>query len=192
MRTLKLYGINNAKYKVYINDKISQSFDSNLIYTFSTNTTLHGSYNIKIEVIKGSLILEKCLVDYPATLNSKKGSITMVQPIESPLYKWIGQELIVQPFPIEISEGETVDFEHLMFNGPTFFQVALNQETTEENLYIGNPITKDYISELKDIQPVFEYDPEDWNLWSKESLQKLVNLVTKKLTSNTKEYKIVK
>ena len=183
MRTLKLYGTNNAEYKVYINDELSQSFDSDLIYTFNTDTTLHGSYNVKIEVTKGSLTLEKCLVDYPATLNGKKGIMTMDQPIETPLYKWTGQELIAQPFPIEISEGETVEFEHLMFNGATFFKVDLKHETTEEKVYVGNLITRNYNPDLRDIQPVFEYEPEDWNLWSKESLQKLVDVVTKHLTS---------
>jgi hypothetical protein len=190
MRTLKLYGTNNAEYKVFINDKQSQSFDSDLIYNFSTDTTFHGSYNVKIEVIKGSLTLEKCLVDYPATLNGKKGIMTMDQPIETPLYIWTGEKLVAQPFPITINNGETVEFEHLMFNGATFFKVDLKDEV-EDKVYVGNLITRNYNPILRDIQPIFEYDPEDWNFWSKESLQKLVDVVTKKLTTEDKEHIIV-
>lgn len=187
MRTLKLYGINNAEYKVYINNEQSQSFASDLIYTFDTDTTLHGSYNIRIEVVKGTLTLEKCLVDYPATLNGKKGIMTMDQPIQTPLYKWTGEELVAQPFPITIDNGEIVEFEHLMFNGATFFEVELKHEVGNK-VYVGDLITKTYNPELRDFRPIFDYEPEDWNVWSKESLQKLIDVVTKKLTTKDKDY----
>ena len=186
MRTLKLYGINNAEYKVYINQELSESSNTDLIYSFSTETTLHDSYNIKIEVTKGSLILEKCLVDYPAILNGKKGKITFDQPIETPLYKFNGYELEAQPFPITINEGETVEFEQLMFNGPTLFDVELTDTTkVKESIYIGNLITKEFIPEMKNIVPIYDYEPQDHNIWSNVSLQYLVSKVSHRLSSQT-------
>lgn len=182
MRTLKLYGTNNAEYKVYINNELSESSNTDLIYSFSTETTVHDSYNIKIEVTKGSLTLEKCLVDYPAILNGKKGKITFDQPIETPLYKFDGKELQAQPFPITITEGQTAEFEQLMFNGPTLFDVELS-EVNDSTVYVGNLITKEFIPEMKNIVPIYAYEAEEHNIWSNASLQSLEGKVTKRLTS---------
>lgn len=184
MRKLKVYGTDDAVYRVYINNKLEESCTANLIYEFETDTTLHDSYNVRIEVIEGTVTLEKCLVDYPAIINGKKGKVTFDQPIDHPMYTWNGQELIQRPFPIKIGAKDTVEFEQLMFNGPTLFDITVKQGTEiGSSLYIGNLITKEFIPELLNIQPIYAYEPKDHNIWSNQSLENLVSDVTKRLTS---------
>lgn len=182
MRKLKVYGTDDAVYRVFINNKLEESCTANLIYEFETDTTLHDSYNIRIEVIEGTVTLEKCLVDYPAIINGKKGKVTFDQPIDNPMYTWNGQELIQRPFPIKIQAKDTVEFEQLMFNGPTLFDITVKEGTEiGSSLYIGNLITKEFIPEMTNIVPVYAYEPQDHNIWSNQSLQKLVDKVSQRL-----------
>jgi len=183
MRTLKMYGSNdNASYNVYINNVLSQSYNSDLIYKFDTETSLHDSYKIKISVTSGSLILKKCLVDYPARINNKDTKITFEQPIKNPLYVWTGKDLIVQPFDIKITAGSTIEFEQLMFNGPTYFVVKLLKEVDyTESLYVGNLVTKSFIPEVLNITPIYEYTKQYNDIWDKNQLKMLEKQVTKRL-----------
>ena len=115
MRTLKLYDT-----------------DDNLILSYKTDHEFHGSQLIEIE---GPVLLGKCLVDYPAKINGEFGIVTFDQPIETPLYTL---DFVPQPFPLFV--GGTQQFEHLMFNGPTYFNIRVDEYRPW--MYIGNLITK--------------------------------------------------
>lgn len=175
MRTLKIYGESiDAVYNVFINDKKYESDESSLIYSFSTDTSLHDSYNIKLEVITGTVILKKCLVDYPAKINGKEGKVTFDQPIETPLYKLIGKELIPQPFDIIVEGKSTVEFEQLMFNGPTYLDVELSSNIKyKDSLYIGNLLKTSFIPEIKMITPIYKYNKQRNNIHNKQDLAML-------------------
>ena len=149
MRTLKLYDT-----------------DDNLVLSYKTDHKFHGSQLIEIE---GPVLLGKLLVDYPAHINGEFGIITFDQPIETPLYT---THFIPQPFPIFV--GTTQTFEHLMFNGPTYFNIRVDEYRPW--MYIGNLITKKFIPELQSISPVYKYKKQDNNIWNGTDLQKLETL----------------
>ena len=149
MRTLKLYDT-----------------DDNLILSYKTDHKFHGSQLIEIE---GPVLLGKLLVDYPAYINGEFGIITFDQPIETPLYT---TDFIPQPFPIFV--GRTQIFEHLMFNGPSYFNIRVDEYRPW--MYIGNLITKKFIPELQSISPVYKYKKQDNNIWNEKDLQKLETL----------------
>ena len=141
--------------------------DSNVVYKFTTDQKFHGSKRIKIE---GAVTIEKCLVDYPALINGKIGVVTMHQPIKTPLYTL---DFIPKPFPLTLGVG-THEFEHLMFNGPTIFKVAVDKY--KPKMYIGNLITKELVPELHTISPVYNYKKKDNNIWNEQDLYKLETL----------------
>ena len=149
MRTLKLYDI-----------------DDNLILSYKTDHKFHGSQLIEVE---GTVILDKILVDYPALINGKFGIVTFNQPIETPLYNL---NFVPQPFPLFV--GGTQLFEYLMFNGPSYFNIGVDEYRPW--MYIGNLITKKFIPELKSISPVYKYKKQDNNIWNGTDLQKLETL----------------
>ena len=149
MRTLKLYDI-----------------DDNLILSYKTDHKFHGSQLIEVE---GTVILDKLLVDYPALINGKFGIVTFNQPIETPLYNL---NFVPQPFPLFV--GGTQLFEHLMFNGPSYFNIGVDEYRPW--MYIGNLITKKFVPELKTIEPVYMYRKKYNNIWNEEDLYKLEKL----------------
>jgi len=173
VRQLKVYGTaNGARYQIRVNENISQSY-GNVLYSYTTESEFHGSYDIRIQVFEGSITLEKCLVTYPAILNNSPGSITFEQPIQSPLYKLVGDTITPQPFPIQIYRGE-VKFKQLMFNGPNHFIVKVDESLDySSELYIGNLLTREYIPELHTISPVYKYRQRDNDIWSEGDLNKL-------------------
>ena len=93
--------------------------DDNLILSYTTDHEFHGSQLIEIE---GPVLIGKCLVDYLAKINGEFGIVTFDQPIETPLYTL---NFVPQPFPIFV--GGTQQFEHLMFNGPTYFNIRVDE-----------------------------------------------------------------
>ena len=140
MRTLKLYDT-----------------DDNLVLSYKTDHKFHGSQLIEIE---GPVLLGKLLVDYPAHINGEFGIITFDQPIETPLYT---TDFIPQPFPIFV--GGTQIFEHLMFNGPDYFKIRVDEY--KPWMYIGNV----YNSGL-DIVPVYKYFRQENDLHKLETIWK--------------------
>lgn len=140
--------------------------DDNLILSYKTDHKFHGSQLIEIT---GTVILKKCLVDYPALINDQFGIVTFDQPIETPLYDL---NFVPQPFPLFV--GGTQTFEHLMFNGPSYFNIRVDEY--KPKMYIGNLITKKFIPELQSIDPVYKYKKQDNNIWNKEDLRKLETL----------------
>ena len=147
------------KHKLY-------DIDDNLILSYKTDHKFHGSQLIEIT---GTVILKKCLVDYPALINDQFGIVTFDQPIETPLYNL---NFVPQPFPLFV--GGTQTFEHLMFNGPSYFNIRVDEY--KPRMYIGNLITKTFIPELQSIAPVYLYEKQDNNIWDKEDLRKLETL----------------
>ena len=93
--------------------------DDNLVLSYKTDHKFHGSQLIEIE---GPILLGKFLVDYPAKINGEFGIVTFDQPIETPIYT---QDFIPQPFPLFV--GGTQVFEHLMFNGPSYFNIRVDE-----------------------------------------------------------------
>ena len=147
------------KHKLY-------DIDDNLVLSYKTDHKFHGSQLIEIT---GTVILKKCLVDYPALINDQFGIVTFDQPIETPLYDL---NFVPQPFPLFV--GGTQTFEHLMFNGPSYFNIRVDEY--KPRMYIGNLITKTFIPELQSIAPVYLYKKQDNNIWDKEDLRKLETL----------------
>ena len=147
------------KHKIY-------DIDDNLVLSYKTDHKFHGSQLIEIT---GTVILKKCLVDYPALINDQFGIVTFDQPIETPLYDL---NFVPQPFPLFV--GGTQTFEHLMFNGPSYFNIRVDEY--KPKMYIGNLITKKFIPELQSIDPVYKYKKQDNNIWKKEDLHKLETL----------------
>ena len=147
------------KHKIY-------DIDDNLVLSYKTDHKFHGSQLIEIT---GTVILKKCLVDYPALINDQFGIVTFDQPIETPLYDL---NFVPQPFPLFV--GGTQTFEHLMFNGPSYFNIRVDEY--KPKMYIGNIITKKFIPELQSIDPVYKYKKQDNNIWEKEDLHKLETL----------------
>tara|TARA_B100000927_G_scaffold70308_1_gene55752 strand:- start:503 stop:964 length:462 start_codon:yes stop_codon:yes gene_type:complete len=147
------------KHKIY-------DIDDNLVLSYKTDHKFHGSQLIEIT---GTVILKKCLVDYPALINDQFGIVTFDQPIETPLYDL---NFVPQPFPLFV--GGTQTFEHLMFNGPSYFNIRVDEY--KPKMYIGNLITKKFIPELQSIDPVYKYKKQDNNIWEKEDLHKLETL----------------
>ena len=140
--------------------------DDNLILSYTTDHEFHGSQLIEIT---GPVLIGKCLVDYLAKINGEFGIVTFDQPIETPLYTL---DFVPQPFPLFV--GGTQQFEHLMFNGPTYFNIRVDEYRPW--MYIGNLITKKFIPELKSISPVYNYKKQDNNIWNGTDLQKLETL----------------
>ena len=93
--------------------------DYNLVLSYETDHKFHGSKRIEIE---GPVVLDKFLVDYLAKINGQFGIVTFDQPIETPLYSL---DFVPQPFPLFVGGKQT--FEHLMFNGPTYFNVRVDE-----------------------------------------------------------------
>ena len=147
------------KHKLY-------DIDDNLVLSYKTDHKFHGSQLIEIT---GTVILKKCLVDYPALINDQFGIVTFDQPIETPLYDL---NFVPQPFPLFV--GGTQTFEHLMFNGPSYFNIRVDEY--KPKMYIGNLITKKFIPELKSISPVYNYKKQDNNIWNGTDLRKLETL----------------
>ena len=132
------------KHKLY-------DIDDNLVLSYKTDHKFHGSQLIEIT---GTVILKKCLVDYPALINDQFGIVTFDQPIETPLYDL---NFVPQPFPLFV--GGTQTFEHLMFNGPSYFNIRVDEY--KPKMYIGNLITKKFIPELQSIDPVYKYKKQN-------------------------------
>ena len=147
------------KHKLY-------DIDDNLVLSYKTDHKFHGSQLIEVT---GTVILKKFLVDYPALINGQVGIASFDQPIETPLYDL---NFVPQPFPLFV--GGTQQFEHLMFNGPTYFNIRVDEYRPW--MYIGNLITKKFVPELQSISPVYKYRKQDNNIWNGTDLQKLETL----------------
>tara|TARA_B100000212_G_scaffold19603_1_gene13119 strand:+ start:597 stop:1031 length:435 start_codon:yes stop_codon:yes gene_type:complete len=127
-----------------------------VVLSYKTDHKFHGAKRIEIE---GTVILNKIVVEYPAKINGEFGILAFDQPIDAPLY----QNYIPQPFPLFV--GGTEQFDHLMFNGPDYFKIRVDEY--KPWMYIGNI----YDSEL-DITPVYKYYRQENDLHKLETIWK--------------------
>ena len=127
-----------------------------VVLSYKTDHKFHGAKRIEIE---GTVILNKIVVEYPAKINGEFGILAFDQPIDAPLY----QNYIPQPFPLFV--GGTEQFDHLMFNGPDYFNIRVDEY--KPWMYIGNI----YDSEL-DITPVYKYYRQENDLNKLETIWK--------------------
>jgi hypothetical protein len=112
-RTLQIYGdiLDEPAGTVAVNNQIVHSgpFKSNLLFEFITNVKVNNTVKIDIEIISGSIIINKIRARYPALINGQyKGFVDIPQPINQPL---VGIEL-----PLTIKSNTT--YRHYMVNGP--------------------------------------------------------------------------
>ena len=192
-RTLRMYGskTSDTNYTVTVNGQVVDNGQDEL-FSFITNTKLHGSYNIAISVLSGSVTLTNCTATYPALINSTEGTATFVQPIESPVAVIENETVRIVPFDISINEGTTFIYEHLMFNGPTRFNI-----TTKDidlfigmNLYIGDFLTRTFNKNISDFHAEYDYTykPNIYNPENLEILKEIVyNTKYKNITENIHE-----
>ena len=127
-----------------------------VVLSYKTDHKFHGAKRIEIE---GTVILNKIVVEYPAKINGEFGILAFDQPIDAPLY----QNYIPQPFPLFV--GGTEQFDHLMFNGPDYFKIRVDEYRPW--MYIGNV----YDSGL-DIVPVYKYYRQENDLNKLETIWK--------------------
>ena len=130
--------------------------DDNLVLSYKTDHKFHGSKRI---IIEGPVLLGKVIAEYPAKINGKFGIVAFDQPIDNPLY----DNFIPQPFPLFV--GGTQEFDHLMFNGPDYFKIRVDEYRPW--MYIGNV----YTSGL-DIVPVYKYYRQSNDLHKLETIWK--------------------
>ena len=128
----------------------------NVVLSYKTDHKFHGAKRI---VIKGPTIINKIVVEYPAKINGDFGIVAFDQPIDNPLY----YNFIPQPLPLFV--GGTQEFDHLMFNGPDYFKIRVDEYRPW--MYIGNV----YNSGL-DIVPVYKYYRQENDLDKLETLWK--------------------
>jgi len=175
-RTLRIYGTRspNTEYTVNINgEPVSVGTDE--LFSFVTNTKLHGSNNIVINVINGSITLTHCTATYPALFNGIEGTATMVQPIAEPVAVIENGEIKSIPFPIIVNADNPLNYEHLMFNGPTRFRISIEGLGIVPgiNVFIGNAIKNEFTQGIVDIQVDYEYEKFPNEISSIEDLESL-------------------
>ena len=130
--------------------------NDNVVLSYKTDHKFHGRKTI---IIEGPVLLGKVVVEYPAKINGEFGIVAFDQPIDNPLY----YNFIPQPFPLFV--GGTQEFEHLMFNGPDYFKIRVDEY--KPWMYIGNV----YNSGL-DIVPVYKYFRQENDLHKLETIWK--------------------
>ena len=128
----------------------------NVVLSYKTDNKFHGAKRI---VIEGPTIINKIVVEYPAKINGDFGIVAFDQPIDNPLY----YNFIPQPLPLFV--GGTQEFDHLMFNGPDYFKIRVDEYRPW--MYIGNV----YNSGL-DIVPVYKYYRQENDLNKLETIWK--------------------
>ena len=175
-RTLRIYGFKQpgTEYIVKINGVVTE-LGSDDLFSFITNTKLHGSNNIIINVLSGKLTITHCYATYPALFNNVEGTATMVQPIADPIAVIENGQIFSVPFPIVVSEGETFDYEHLMFNGPSRFKIAVQGLGINPgiNVFIGNAMKNEFTQGITDIQVEYDYERFPNEINSEEDLNNL-------------------
>lgn len=178
-RTLRIYGnkTSDASYTVTVNGEVVDH-GKNELFSFITNTKVHGSCSVAISVQTGNIILTNCTATYPALFNGINGTATFVQPIESPVAIVENKKIKIIPFEISIKAGETFVYEHLMFNGPTRFNITTNNIDLFPgvDVYIGDFLTNTISQNVLGIRDEYEYTQFP-NQLTFENLEKLKEIV---------------
>jgi len=175
-RCLKIYGnvTPNAKYDVFVNGVKTKS-EGEEIFSFETSTSFHGSMPISIIVHSGEITLKKSTSTYPAIFNNVHGKATIIQPIKSPVAVYKNANLESLPFEIKISSGQTLNYEHLMFNGPSRFIISVKNKNINlgEEIFIGDFLSKTVIKEITNIEYEYDYKKKSNDIFSDIDLENL-------------------
>ena len=165
-RTVTVYGSKtpDASYTVTVNgQEVDNSQDG--LFSFITNTTLHGSCSVVIKVQTGSITLTNFTATYPALINNIEGTATFVPPIKSPVAVIRNNTIEIIPFNIDINKGTVFVYEHLLFNGPTRFNITTKNIDlfTGMDLYIGDFLTQTFNQNIVDAYEEHNYShqPDD-------------------------------
>jgi len=124
------------------------------IFSFVTDVTVHGKIPITIEVISGSVSIDKTVVKYPAIVNGKIGSLLFDMPIKDPMVI-IEKDKITHLTKITLSTGKSISFDHLIINGPNFWNII--SSSTETDLY--TQYINDPVANITSLTPVWLYSP---------------------------------
>ena len=175
----------NAKYTITINGSEFKPNNKNEeLFNFSTSTQFHGGTRISITVQEGELCLDRCLATYPATFNGIEGTLTMIQPMEE--QGAIIEDGMIRSIPlegIEISSGETFDYYHLLYNGPSMLIVEIDGHDVFPgvNIYIGDVLHKNIIDGIISIDEKIDYsDALPHDIWKKSDFEELKQFVLEK------------
>jgi len=180
MREVGILGdIHCAQYTVKINNQLVPSSRSNFVYSFMSAATDHGSYNVKIRVEQGSITLRSSLAVYPAWINGSLSRISLPQPLPTPLYIRENNKLDPLCFPITINAGENFEVEHVVMNGPDYWQITVDDTCTfTDCLYIGDLYKEEYISELRDKKAVYNYQRQPNDIHNPAHLEMLLEKIS--------------
>ena len=91
------------------------------LFSFITSVTYNETVRVEI-LVNGSITIDSVRVTYPALINDTTyGFINFPQPIAEPIV--IDNE--IKKFPIKIDS--VVSYDHLMFNGPNYWNVTASK-----------------------------------------------------------------
>jgi len=168
-RTLKIYGRSiSACGNVFVDDHLvhTGSFDQPLLFKFSTEVVKNGYLDTNIALSYGRLLIEHIEVTYPAVINNNTyGYFTLTQPIAQPLVNPQSKEFLSFPISVE----DKLHYKHLMFNGPTFWKLEVDNNLP---LYHGINIHEKFVNYKK---AIWEYNQIPFD---PESLGDIKNLIT--------------
>ena len=95
------------------------------IYSFEDTVERHGKLPVSVELETGSFTVTKVRSMYPAVIRSDEeivtGNVIFDQPICNPLYTYDNGV-----HPIDPRIDSSTLFNHLFFNGPSYWQVDVN------------------------------------------------------------------
>ena len=186
-RELKVFASKSvdAKYTITINDSEFKPNNKNEeLFNFSTSTQFHGAYRFNLKVQEGELCLDKCLATYPALFNGIRGTMTAIQPMEEPVA--VIEDGKIRSIPLEgikISSGETFEYYHLMYNGPSMIIVEIDDHDIFPgvDIYFGDLLQKTVIDGIKSIDYTFDYSGvRPNNIWKKSDFEELKQFVLEK------------
>ena len=182
-RTLKVFiePSEDAEYTIIVDGDIKQPENYNEVsFSFNTKTSFYGGIKTIIKVYSGEVKLKKCYATYPAIINDVPGTITMTQPMKTPFAILSSSGIECVPIERIIPSGESFEYEHLLFNGPSNTNVTIENVTQNlnEDLFIGDVLTGDVIDGITDIDYEFEYENvKPHNIWKPEHFEILKNYV---------------
>jgi hypothetical protein len=174
IRTLHVNGIKfpDTEYSVSIANHVVE-YNDNELFSFTTDVKMHGSLCVQINVQHGSIIMQGCTVTYPAIINNIDGYVTIDQPITSPVTILENNKLITMPYDIKIKSGETFKYYHLMANGPSLFNIEINENLTNSKLYLGNLSNIKLLNKIKKINKIYNYKHKQLNFQNPKHLEHL-------------------
>jgi len=118
--------VNNCKVK----SGLVKSGNNIEIYSFIDTVQRHGKLPVNLKVIAGSFTFTKVRVYYSAIIRSKTefiiGNLLFDQPIVNPLYTFNKVTKSVNPIDYKLSAKTSIAFEHLFFNGPSYWNIDVD------------------------------------------------------------------